>query len=335
MAKIADLYADIRANASQAIDELKRFANSVKDSGSATKAAGQDWDAYYEKLNRIIGTGTLTKFEDGLSGQSNAANNLTDTLTALAGRFFTVAAAYKAVRWVAKATQEYVDYSREILRVERLTGMASEESSKLIQISDQLGLETGALTAAMQQAIKKGYDPSIDGIKQMSIEYIKLGDSMSRALYIQEHFGMRGQQAETIARLLELGPTQIETVAENIKQGLIFDAGDMFQAHQTEQMISDISDAYDSFKYQAGNILSSAFAQLFAKDETKIAKILEYAKQLKQSGAGAEELISETRRMAKWYGLSINEAGNLVNMRGDFGVPVSTNFAELISAIIA
>ena len=327
MAKIADLYADIRANASQAIDELKKFGRAVNETEG-------DLDSFQEKLNKQGLAGpTWKEFQKDQQKSTDAVSNTENALASLSAKIFTVAAAYKAVRWVAQATKEYVNYSREILRVERLTGATSEESSKLIQIADRLGIETGALTTAMQQAIKRGYDPSIDGIKQMSAEYNKLGDSMSRTLYIQKHFGMRGEKAESIARLMELGPAGIEAAAAGIKQQLIFDTADMFQARQTEIMLEDLSDAYDIAKFAAGGALGSTFAQLFARDETKISKLLEYAKELNRLGVSSDVFKKQMETMAQWYGLSFTVSGDLIKTVGQLGLPIATGFMQ--QAILA
>jgi hypothetical protein len=330
--QVASLFATIGADTSQAISEVGKFVNSLKKSE-------KDLDLYSDKMQKALG---LDKgmvggsFDQWQKEQTKSTNSASDSLAKLGKQVLTVAAAYKAAKWVADATKEYVAYANEVRDVARLTGASAEESSRLIQVAEQVGVTTNTLTTSMQMAIKKGYEPTIAGLMLMSQEYNSLATAQEKVLYLQNRFTRSGSGGGAgMAPLLEMGPEAIGRMGAGVAGSLILSSQDLFQARQTQFMMNDLENAYKGVQVATGSSLGSMAASLFAKPETKVRKLLEYANELKAAGASSEIFTQQMGQMAGYYGLVINKSGELVTSDGQLSKitrTLSSNFMELANA---
>ena len=162
---------------------------------------------------------TLIKKGDGDKEAVQALTNLKSAATTVGMAAGVMGAAWIAVDQVLKATVgELVDYASEVRNVQFLTGATAEESSRLIQVADDMKIGYDELARAMQKATKEGVTPNIEGLAQLSDQYLALAPGAERAAFLQEKFGKNSQ---VMAEMMSKGGPAIHAMSDAIDKNLI------------------------------------------------------------------------------------------------------------------
>ena len=82
----------------------------------------------------------------------------------------------KVTEFTKSSLNETVLYAEQVRDLARALGTSSEEASTLIQVADDLKIPIGSLEIAFRNAIQEGVNPSIDGLKGLSLEYQAIKD---------------------------------------------------------------------------------------------------------------------------------------------------------------
>ena len=184
----------IKANANQAVATLKQVDKSV----AAIGKSGGPVDALKTKwadLNKTLASPAGQKMIIG-------------TATAVIGALTGISAAAK------KLADDYMNYAFEVEDFARVLGTSAEEASKFIQVADDVRLSTASMTAAFKFAIKQGFEPSIDSLKELSDQYLAIQSGADRSRFLLEKFGRAGLE---MGKLLELGGAKIEAMGNSIE----------------------------------------------------------------------------------------------------------------------
>ncbi len=80
-------------------------------------------------------------------------------------------------------------YSSTVRDMSRNLGIGTEETSKLIQVSDDYKISNEQLQSALQMSVKKGFEPSIESIAKLADQYNALESPTERAAMLAEKFG--------------------------------------------------------------------------------------------------------------------------------------------------
>jgi hypothetical protein len=100
-------------------------------------------------------------------------------------------------------------------------GISAVEASKLTYATSLVGIEQGQLEAAMTGAIRKGITPNLEGLKQLSAEYLAMEDPIKRSQFLMQTFGKQGL---AMGDLLERGADGIDALSREAEQyGVIMD----------------------------------------------------------------------------------------------------------------
>lgn len=121
----------------------------------------------------------------------------------------------KSVKGLIDETEAYTDQVREL---STLTGGTLDDSSRLLNITDDLYISYGSLTSGLEAAVRKGIDPSVKSIAKLSDQYLKLEPGLARSKFLMDTFGRSGMD---MARVMELGGQAIMENAAAIDQNLI------------------------------------------------------------------------------------------------------------------
>lgn len=295
------------------------MAQFLGDSSSLEAAASRSDAAMKKVQEQINKTGLAGQtYNEFLKEQEKQAKKLPPVIENIGKKLLTVATLYKTYDFIKDSINDYVKYADEVNNVSRLIGATTEESSRLIQVSDRVGVTTNILTASMQQAIKKGYEPTIEGLMQMSREYLALADPMERVLYLQERFttGRAAGGNAGMAPLLELGPERIEAMGQAVKGGLVLSQQEVYQARLTSFMINDLSDTWDTLRFSVGSGIGEVLYSFFALNTTKTRDLLEFAGELKKMGVVGEEFNAQMGEAVRRAGFVLDEYGNLRERTG-------------------
>ena len=160
-----------------------------------------------------------------------------------------VAAGYAIKKGFDATVGTMVAYADQVRSIAQVSGLSAEESSKLIQITDDLKVSQEDLLKVMQ---KNGdeYDYSVAGLAAMSDQYLALGSSQEKAAFMQERFG---KSWGNFVELMEQGSATIVQAGDDINDALILDQKALDNAREYEKQIDELSDSWTAFKVAVGD----------------------------------------------------------------------------------
>ncbi len=167
----------------------------------------------------------------------------------------TLVAAGYAVKKVLDATVgTMVAYADQVRSVQQSTGMSAEESSKLIQVLDDMKVSYDELQKVIQ---KNGdqFDYSVDGLAKMSDEYRSLTDAQDKAKFMQERFG---KGWVSFVETMEQGGNKIRAAGDDVNQGLVLDQEAVNSAREYEKSLDNLGDSFRAVAISIGTDLLPA-----------------------------------------------------------------------------
>ena len=176
-------------------------------------------------------------------------NNLTD-VSKLLGAGFGFAAITSGFRKIIKDTN---DYAKSVEDLSRSLGASTEETSKLIQMTDDLEISQSALESGMKIALRQGIEPNIAGIKTLAEKYQQLQTPAEKAAFAMETFGRNGLEMQ---KILEKTPDQIDAMAKALDGSSLIMSQDAVQAAKNYRMsLDNLEDTMMGLKVTVGNEL--------------------------------------------------------------------------------
>lgn len=146
-----------------------------------------------------------------------------------------------------ESISSYAAYVAEVDKIASFSGMAAEETSRLIQVADDLRIETSSLEMALKTMTTKGTTPSIEGLQRLSNLYLSIQDPLKRAQLLTDNFGRSGVE---MARIMELGADKIAELTSEVDNNLIVTEESRQAAEDYIKTLDDWGDAIDGVKYK-------------------------------------------------------------------------------------
>lgn len=159
-----------------------------------------------------------------------------------------------------KAVNDTAAYNREVRLLAQSINATTEETSRLVQVADDVGVSQDALTRALQLASKNGFAPTIDNIAKLADETRGLTDPTEKAAALSKVFG-RGW-AELVP-LLDMGGNAIKENAAAVSDSLIVTAKASKATREYEIAQDNLGDAVDGMARQFGNLAIPALTEFF------------------------------------------------------------------------
>lgn len=181
-----------------------------------------------------------------------------------------VAAGYAIKKGFDATVGTMVAYADQVRSIAQVSGLSAEESSKLIQITDDLKVSQEDLLKVMQ---KNGdeYDYSVAGLAAMSDQYLALGSSQEKAAFMQERFG---KSWGNFVELMEQGSATIVQAGDDINDALILDQKALDQAREYEKNVDQLNDTMTAYKVAIGNGLLPVLNDMFTV-ENRVIELME------------------------------------------------------------
>jgi hypothetical protein len=179
----------------------------------------------------------------GLKSVKATISSAVTTFAALAGAAYTVKKVFEAT------VGELVTYADQVRRLSQATGKSAEDSSRLIQVLDDMKVSYEQIEKAVAKS-GKTFDYSIEGLAAMSDDYLKLSDAQSQAAFMQERFG---KQWISFVPVMQKGGEAIRTAAGEIERSLILTEKALVETRLYEMQVDKMSDAWMAFKIQMGS----------------------------------------------------------------------------------
>ena len=203
----------------------------------------------------LMGVGKAAGASSGsIKGLGSTLDTTLRSLTGFGlGTFTAIGAITQLIGITKKIVNETVEYGKQVDDLSRALGTNTEEASKLIQIADDLRIDVGSLTTAFRIALRQGVLPTIDGLKEMAVQYQALISPQEKAQFALKTFGRSGLQMQ---KILELNADAIDDMAESAERaGLVMsrDGVDATKAYWKE--VDNLTDSFKGLEIQAGQIV--------------------------------------------------------------------------------
>lgn len=200
------------------------------------------------------GTGTQDLNKE-LKTSKLSLTDLKSGLDLAVGGFRTVQAAVQSV------IDPTVEYAGQVRTLGRTIGASAEESSKLIQAADDVGVSVDTLQGALEAAIKRGVEPTIEGIGKLADEYNAIEDPIARTKFLMDKFGKSGAD---LAPLMEQGADGIAAAGEEAERlGLVLSEEGVQSAREYEIAVDNLEDALNGLKITIGQKVIPIITDLF------------------------------------------------------------------------
>lgn len=204
--------------------------------------------------------------KETVAGLANIKSGLMQA-GAIAGSFV---AAYYAVDKVLQATVgTFVDYAAQVREMSRLTGTSAEDTSRLIQMADDLTISYESLQKALWFAAKNGMDVNVNSLAALADQYVALGSASEKAEFLAKNFGKSGAE---MGKMMELGSAGVKAMSASIEGNLILTEQGLKSAREYEMAIDSLSDSWYGFKVAAGNAITPSLVALLDKANAEIAE---------------------------------------------------------------
>jgi hypothetical protein len=195
------------------------------------------------------------EFSDKADNTQNSSKSLGMAFTELNSVVSLVKQGIELAKQAYEATAGvFLDYASQVRDMTRATGMSAEETSRLIQVADDVGISYEKLTTSLQLAARQGIDVSTESLKSLSDQYLALEPGVKRTQFLLETFGRSGAD---MGKMMELGSEGIDQVNASIEDGLILTDEVLKQARAHEILSDMLGDEIQQQKLLAGITVSS------------------------------------------------------------------------------
>lgn len=133
----------------------------------------------------------------------------------------------------------------------RSLGASADETSRLIQVSDDVRVSYETLQIAMKEAQKNGIDPSIDGLARLSDQYLALAPGVERTQFLLDKFGKSGLE---MGKLMEKGGEGIRSASKAVSENLIMTEEGIQKTDDYQMKLDDLSDSWDGLSMAVGGV---------------------------------------------------------------------------------
>jgi hypothetical protein len=197
---------------------------------------------------------------DNTKGAMNSVSGGFNSIKSAAAMVVGTVAAVSAA--VSAAALSFTNYSDQVKAVGRVTGASAEESSRLIQITDDLFISYESLSMAMKAAVKNGIEPNIESLAVMSDAYLALAPGLERSTYLLENFGKSGFE---MGKMMEVGADGLRAMAAATPSGLILSEADTATADKLKISFDNLGDAVSSFGLAIMTDLSPSLVNMLSQ----------------------------------------------------------------------
>jgi len=197
-------------------------------------------------LNKAL-TGAKGSLQKTAKEMGTFGGSVKDTITKLGGLALAGGVAYKAVGGVVdffkNSVNNTMDYAKAVRDVARYTGTSAEESSKFLQIADDLQIETSALKMGFRNLTNEGIQPNIENIKDLATQYQELKNPVDKAQFAMKMFGARSGME--MAKMLEMTSEQIDNIAQSAEDlGLVLDESAIKATEDYRLSVDTLNDSW-------------------------------------------------------------------------------------------
>jgi len=205
-------------------------------------------------------------------------------------------------------------YSDQVRDLSRVTGASTEESSRLIQVADDLQVEYGTLTAAAKALAKDGIALTTEELAKSSDEYLKITDAGARSEYAIKKFGRAGLE---LTKILEQGGDTLRNMAAAQDKNLVLTEAQTQAARDLQIAQDGLEDSIQGVKYALANFLIPVMNAAIKTTEQLTAIQSGYSDVLKLHSENVSKTATSYEDYRTEMAAAAVRAGNLVSATGE------------------
>lgn len=196
------------------------------------------------------GTKTAAGANTGMAQATKAASL---SITDLRSAYMIAADAARIAGQVWNATgQEFVNYAEQVKNMSRSLGASAEETSRIIQVADDVRISYESLTVAMKTAQKDGVQPNIEGLAKLADQYVAIQSPTERTKFLLDTFGKSGLE---MGKLMEKGGDGIRKMSSDINDNMIMTEKGIKASDDYQRKIDDLNDSVTALSMSIGEKL--------------------------------------------------------------------------------
>lgn len=201
------------------------------------------------------------------SASQDAARTAAMGWTEFRSAYSTVLDVVQVGRQIWQATgQEFVNYAEQVKNMSRALGASAEETSRIIQVADDVRISYDSLKVAMKEAQKDGIEPNIENLAKLADQYKAIQSPAERTKFLLETFGKSGLE---MGKLMERGGDGIRAMSDAIDESLIMTEKGIKASDDYQRSLDDFNDTLASIKLTVGEELvpvMNAFLRIVLTD---------------------------------------------------------------------
>ena len=191
---------------------------------------------------------TFDDIEGKVGGIESGFESLTGISLTTAGVMAAIGGAVAGiVEFTKDAITETGTYNDQIKDLARITGDSLENTSRLIQVAQDLGIEYKDLISGLGNATKNGVDVSIDSLLTLADEYKDLETPIDRAKWLTENFGAAGRDLEPIFE--QASQSIVEDLAD-VDEALVWDEEKQATVDEYERSLGELEQSFEDLKIE-------------------------------------------------------------------------------------
>jgi hypothetical protein len=164
----------------------------------------------------------------------------------------------KAYGMVANTAQAFysqtitatVAYNKSIRDTAQNLGITTEETSRIVQGFDDLGVSAESMGSAMEMMTKRGVAPSVEALAQIADQYVAIQDPLQRAAMMTE---LLGRNWTALTPALKMGGDAIREAAGAVSGSLVVTAEAEAASRKYEIALDNLGDSWTELKMTMGN----------------------------------------------------------------------------------
>lgn len=164
-----------------------------------------------------------------------------------------------ASKFMADGVEETIKYGKEVRGLKLLTGDTAEGTGRLIQVMDDYGIKTEALTMAQKTLSKEGLSLTIETLSDLSDEYKALQTPAEKTRFLIEKFGKTGLQ---FAEAMETGGDSLREMSAAVDESLVPTEAGLKAVREYEIAMDSWNEMIEATKLNIGNGLIPVLTDL-------------------------------------------------------------------------
>jgi hypothetical protein len=194
-----------------------------------------------------------------------------------------------------------MEYNRAVLVLARNLGISTEETSRLIQASDDLGVSQDTVKTALQMLAKNGIAPNIANLAKLSDELLAIQDPAARAEAAAKKFG---KQWAEFGPVILAGSEKIKELTAAQSDGLVVTEDESAAAEELRKKIDELNDKKEALALTIGTELIPAVSDFVDILNGAQSTVEIYGKTIASAGVGNASMVAGLKANFK----ALNEA---------------------------